>query len=281
MNRRGAGFIILIVVAAIALAIGAFVGLNLGDNVGTGDASLSPKGPSVEPDLPRGGGSNQCRGDVDGDGDVDTDDLNIIIINEGCGGGSLLCYDTDVTEEYPNGVNPFEKGTVVNESGSFTDHCGLGQGSTFLNEFFCFGEGDTQSFINCLDFGSFTCVDGACVFFDATLPDLNLSFPSYQIISNNETNSSSADLNVSAIVQNTGGSASPPTTTRFHLSADGEILREVGILSPGETQFHNVLFTDINAAPGSVQFLHVKADYFNETEEITEDNNEWFITINF
>ncbi len=68
---------------------------------------------------------------------------------------SKECRDSDATEKYPDGMNPFVKGTISN-SGGLSDYCS-GSG---LIEYSCW-EGVRSTSVSCLR--GYACKDGACV----------------------------------------------------------------------------------------------------------------------
>jgi len=76
------------------------------------------------------------------------------------GGIPTGCSDTDVTEEYPDGINIMEQGIVTyeNRPSEYKDFC---QSSTTVKEYYCDNSGAVKS--DAIWCGAEGCVDGACV----------------------------------------------------------------------------------------------------------------------
>jgi len=76
---------------------------------------------------------------------------------------SRPCTDTDTNNEYPNGRDPFKKGSTEAERKGGLDNC---ISSTKLEEYFCY---PIEKFkllletIDCSSFEGFVCVDGECI----------------------------------------------------------------------------------------------------------------------
>lgn len=69
------------------------------------------------------------------------------------------CRDSDRTTQYPDGINPFLRGTASNDGNSATDFC-----STYLTEYYCAtNRSIIQTYINCATYGNYICQNGACV----------------------------------------------------------------------------------------------------------------------
>lgn len=80
----------------------------------------------------------------------------------------LFCRDSDVTEDFPDGINPFVRGTVTSWNGTgqypheSSDYCWYS--GDYLTEIYCDGRDPDSFVINCSDFGpNHACVDDACV----------------------------------------------------------------------------------------------------------------------
>jgi len=79
---------------------------------------------------------------------------------------AIKCTDTDVTPEYPDGINPFEQGRtcLINQEQCSKDKCGGSLSFPGLKEYYCDGNKIRSVNLNC----EFGCVNGACL----TEPDI-------------------------------------------------------------------------------------------------------------
>ncbi len=70
------------------------------------------------------------------------------------------CSDSDANSLYPNGRNPWVRGTARSGFNSSTDSCST---NIQLNEFYCSGANIIREGISCTNYGSgYTCQDGKC-----------------------------------------------------------------------------------------------------------------------